>query len=136
MEQERQLFRLILKENLLEMMSIVGQIMEYSILKEDVMQNVLIYQQKKNLKYSMPLSIINNNIRFGAVLENVEFVSKESRVVNYNDISITENTRVSYPLDFIPGAKNPAVGGHPKNIFFLTCDAYGVLPPVARLTPE
>ena len=84
----------------------------------------------------MPLSIINNNIRFGAVLENVEFVSKESRVVNYNDISITENTRVSYPLDFIPGAKNPAVGGHPKNIFFLTCDAYGVLPPVARLTPE
>ena len=79
---------------------------------------------------------INYFLRFGAVLENVEFVSKESRVVNYNDISITENTRVSYPLDFIPGAKNPAIGGHPKNIFFLTCDAYGVLPPVAKLTSE
>lgn len=57
MELERQLYLLILKENLLEMMNIVGQIMEYSTLKEDVMQNVLIYQQKKNLKYSMPLNL-------------------------------------------------------------------------------
>jgi phosphoenolpyruvate carboxykinase (ATP) len=56
--------------------------------------------------------------------------------VNYHDISITENTRVSYPLEYIPGAKIPAVGGHPKNIIFLTCDAFGVLPPVAKLTPE
>jgi phosphoenolpyruvate carboxykinase (ATP) len=56
--------------------------------------------------------------------------------VNYDDISITENTRASYPLDFIPGAKMPAIGDHPKNIVFLTCDAYGVLPPVAKLTPE
>jgi phosphoenolpyruvate carboxykinase (ATP) len=56
--------------------------------------------------------------------------------VNYNDISITENTRVSYPLEYIPGAKLPAIGGHPKNIFFLTCDAYGVLPPVSKLTHE
>lgn len=56
--------------------------------------------------------------------------------MNYHDTSITENTRVSYPLEFIPGAKNPAIGGHPKNIIFLTCDAYGVLPPVSKLTPE
>ncbi|CAD8074000.1 unnamed protein product [Paramecium sonneborni] len=79
---------------------------------------------------------IYDAIKFGAVLENIEFLSKDSREVDYNNISITENTRVSYPLDFIPGAKNPAVGGHPKNILFLTCDAYGVLPPVSLLTPE
>jgi len=56
--------------------------------------------------------------------------------VNYHDISLTENTRATYPLEYIPGAKIPAVGGHPKNIIFLTCDAFGVLPPVAKLTPE
>jgi phosphoenolpyruvate carboxykinase (ATP) len=75
-------------------------------------------------------------IKFGAVLENIVFESEETRVVNYHNTGITENTRVSYPLEFIPGAKNPAMGGHPKNIFFLTCDAYGVLPPVSMLTPE
>jgi phosphoenolpyruvate carboxykinase (ATP) len=79
---------------------------------------------------------IYDAIRFGSVLENIKFTDNNERTVNYDDISITENTRVSYPLDFIPGAKIPAVGGHPKNIIFLTCDAYGVLPPVARLTPE
>ncbi|CAD8062632.1 unnamed protein product [Paramecium primaurelia] len=79
---------------------------------------------------------IFNAVKFGAVLENVEFLNKNSREVDYHNISITENTRVSYPLDFIPGAKNPAVGSHPKNILFLTCDAYGVLPPVSLLTPE
>lgn len=73
-------------------------------------------------------------IKFGAVLENIEFSDMHSRTVNYNDISITENTRVSYPLQFIEGAKIPAIGGHPKNILFLTCDAYGILPPVAKLT--
>jgi phosphoenolpyruvate carboxykinase (ATP) len=73
--------------------------------------------------------------RYGAVLENIIFENEENRVVDYKDISITENTRVSYPLEFIPGAKFPAMGGHPKNIFFLTCDAYGVLPPVSSLTP-
>ena len=49
---------------------------------------------------------------------------------------MTENTRATYPLEYIPGAKIPAVGGHPKNIIFLTCDAFGVLPPVSKLTPE
>lgn len=101
------------------------------------MLNVLIYQKKKNLKFLMQSSIYNNyNRRFGSVLENIEYTAKDSREVDYHNISITENTRVSYPLDFIPGAKAPAVGGHPKNILFLTCDAYGVLPPVALLTPE
>jgi len=74
--------------------------------------------------------------RFGAVLENILFYDDRNRVVNYHDISLTENTRASYPLEFIPNAKIPAVGGHPKNIIFLTCDAFGVLPPVAKLTPE
>lgn len=75
-------------------------------------------------------------LRFGAVLENVLFYDDHHRVVNYHDISLTENTRASYPLEFINNAKIPAVGGHPKNIIFLTCDAFGVLPPVAKLTPE
>ncbi|MBI1293011.1 phosphoenolpyruvate carboxykinase (ATP) [bacterium] len=73
-------------------------------------------------------------IRFGSVLENVVY-DKKTYEVDYNDISITENTRVSYPLEFIPNAKLPAVGGHPKNIIFLTCDAFGVIPPVSKLTP-
>lgn len=75
-------------------------------------------------------------VRFGAVLENIKFYEHDNRKVNFNDLSITENTRVSYPLEHINNAKLPAIGGHPKNIFFLTCDAYGVLPPVSMLTHE
>jgi phosphoenolpyruvate carboxykinase (ATP) len=71
-------------------------------------------------------------IRRGAVLENV-VLDKESKVPDYDDDSITENTRAAYPLDFIDNAVLPSVGGHPKNIFFLTADAFGVLPPIARL---
>jgi phosphoenolpyruvate carboxykinase (ATP) len=78
---------------------------------------------------------IFDSIRFGAVLENVGFHGN-TRHVNYDDISITENTRLCYPLEFMPNVKIPAIGGHPKNIIFLTCDAYGVLPPVAKLTPD
>ena len=78
---------------------------------------------------------IFNAIKFGSILENVGF-HPNTRNVNYTDISMTENTRCSYPLEYIPGAKLPAIGGHPKNVIFLTCDAYGVLPPVSRLTPE
>lgn len=74
-------------------------------------------------------------IRFGSILENVNFYPG-TRNVNYDDASLTENTRASYPLDYIPNVKLPAVGGHPKNVIFLTCDAYGVLPPVSKLTPE
>lgn len=79
---------------------------------------------------------IYNAIRYGSVLENVLFHETGDHRVNFADGSITENTRVSYPLHFIPGAKIPSIGGHPKNIFFLTCDAWGVLPPVSRLTHE
>jgi phosphoenolpyruvate carboxykinase (ATP) len=75
-----------------------------------------------------------NAIRFGSVLENV--VLKDGNVPDYDDASITENTRAAYPLDYIEGAVSPSVGGHPKNIVFLTCDATGVLPPISRLTPE
>jgi len=75
-----------------------------------------------------------NAIQFGSVLENVVYDSG-SRVVDYTDTSITKNTRGSYPIEYIDHAKIPCVGGHPKNVIFLTCDAFGVLPPVAELTP-
>ncbi len=75
-----------------------------------------------------------NAISHGAVLENV--VLKPGNVPDYDDISITENTRAAYPLEHIANAVQPSVGGNPQNIVFLTCDALGVLPPVARLTRE
>ena len=78
---------------------------------------------------------IYDAIRFGSVLENIKF-HPGTRDVNFDDISITENTRLSYPLEFIPNAKIPAIAGHAKNVIFLTCDAYGVLPPVSKLTPD
>ena len=73
-------------------------------------------------------------IRYGAVLENV--IMDEKRVVDYEDVSITENTRASYPLSHIDKVKIPAIAGHPKQIIFLTCDASGLLPPIAKLSPE
>ncbi len=72
--------------------------------------------------------------RFGAVLENVAF-DKATRRVNFDDPSKTENTRIAYPLEFIPNAARDGRAGHPKNIVLLTCDAFGVLPPIARLNP-
>jgi len=77
---------------------------------------------------------IFNAIRPGALVENIVFFHGTNRI-NFDDGSITENTRVSYPLHFISNAQEPSVGGLPKNIFFLTCDAFGVLPPVSKLTP-
>lgn len=74
-------------------------------------------------------------IRFGSVLENVVF-DEHTREVDYKNVSVTENTRCAYPLEFIPNAKIPAIGGHPKNVILLTCDAFGVLPPVSKLTKE
>ena len=74
-------------------------------------------------------------IKDGALLENVQF-HKDSNEVDYTDRSRTENTRVSYPLDHVRNAAIPSLGQNPQNIFFLTCDAYGVLPPISRLTPE
>ncbi len=76
-----------------------------------------------------------NALRFGSVLENVA-LDRETRVPNYADDSLTENTRAAYPVDFIENCVIPGVGGHPKNVVFLTADAFGVLPPVAKLSPE
>jgi phosphoenolpyruvate carboxykinase (ATP) len=75
-----------------------------------------------------------NSLTFGAVLENVVY-EPTSHLVDYDNTSITENTRGSYILDGIPNAKLPATAGHPKNVIFLTADAFGVLPPVSKLTP-
>ena len=78
---------------------------------------------------------IYNAIKFGALVENIQYIGDEQpRTINFDEISLTENTRVCYPLEHIEGVKIPAVGGHPKNIIFLTCDANGVLPPVSKLT--
>ena len=76
---------------------------------------------------------IFNAIRPGAIVENTRFYPSTKRI-NFDNASITENTRVSYPLSFISNAQEPSVGNLPKNIFFLTCDAYGVLPPISKLT--
>ncbi len=76
---------------------------------------------------------IFNAIRPGALVENVTFYPGTNKI-NFDDASITENTRVSYPLHFISNAIEPSIGGLPKNIFFLTCDAFGVLPPISKLT--
>ncbi len=73
-------------------------------------------------------------IKSGALLENIGFKNGGDEV-DYEDVSKTENTRVSYPLFHINNIAEPSVGSSPKNIFFLTCDAYGVLPPISKLTP-
>ncbi len=76
-----------------------------------------------------------NAIRFGSVLENVT-LDPATRIPDYDDQSKTENTRAAYPVDFIDNAVIPAIGGHPKNVVFLTADAFGVLPPISKLTPD
>jgi phosphoenolpyruvate carboxykinase (ATP) len=74
-------------------------------------------------------------IRFGTVLENV-VIDPASRVPDFSDATLTENTRAAYPIEFIPNFVPGSRGGHPEQIIFLTCDAFGVLPPVSRLSPE
>lgn len=74
-------------------------------------------------------------IRFGAVLENV-VLNEDTRIPDYDDKSLTENTRVAYPIENIDNIVTPSVAGHPKNIIFLTADASGVLPPISILTKE
>ncbi len=77
---------------------------------------------------------IFNAIKFGALLENINYFPG-TRTVDFSDIKKTENTRVAYPIHYIDNAVSPSVGGMPKNIFFLTADACGVLPPISKLTP-
>lgn len=76
---------------------------------------------------------IYNAIKPGAILENV--ILNADKTVDFKDTSITQNTRVSYPIFHIDNIKKPSVGDNPKNIFFLTADAFGVLPPISKLTP-
>jgi phosphoenolpyruvate carboxykinase (ATP) len=73
--------------------------------------------------------------RFGTILENVTF-DRVSRRLDLNDDTVTENTRAAYPLDYIANSVPDKMGGQPKNVIFLTCDATGVMPPISRLTPE
>jgi phosphoenolpyruvate carboxykinase (ATP) len=74
-------------------------------------------------------------LQFGAVLENV-VLDAEERIVDFKDARITQNTRGAYPIEFIKTSQVPCMGGHPTQVIFLTCDAFGVLPPVAKLTRE
>ncbi|MDD4081123.1 MAG: phosphoenolpyruvate carboxykinase (ATP) [Eubacteriales bacterium] len=78
---------------------------------------------------------IYNAIRFGALVENV-VMDPDTRVFDYDDGSLTENTRAGYPVEFIANAQIPGIAGHPDTIIFLTADAFGVLPPVSRLTAD
>lgn len=78
---------------------------------------------------------IYDAIKFGAILENIGFKGETSEP-DYTDGSITENTRVSYPINYIDNIAEPSIGNAPKNIFFLTADAFGVIPPISRLTKE
>ena len=72
--------------------------------------------------------------KFGTVIENMVF-DEETKELDFDDDSLTANMRCAYPLHYISNASETALGGHPKNIIMLTCDAFGVLPPIARLTP-
>ncbi|MFN8615381.1 MAG: phosphoenolpyruvate carboxykinase (ATP) [Vampirovibrionales bacterium] len=78
---------------------------------------------------------IYHAIRFGSLVENV-VIDSQTRIPNYDDASLTENGRVAYPIDFIPNASLTGVAGHPSTVIFLTADAFGVMPPIAKLTPE
>jgi len=76
---------------------------------------------------------IYNAIKFGAIVENTRFLENK-RIVDYKNIEVTQNTRTSYPIYHIENRLEPSCGGIPKNIFFLTCDAHGVLPPISKLS--
>jgi phosphoenolpyruvate carboxykinase (ATP) len=93
------------------------------------------YAKVINLSPSAEPQIYSTTKRFGTILENVVF-DPITRKIDLDDSTITENTRASYPLEYIDNAVPEKMGGHPKNIILLTCDASGVLPPIAKLTPE
>ena len=93
------------------------------------------YAKMINLSAEAEPEIFATTKRFGTVLENV-VIDEETREIDLNDNSLAENSRGSYPIDFIPNASEKNLGPVPKNIIFLTADAYGVLPPIARLTPD
>ncbi|MCV9386558.1 phosphoenolpyruvate carboxykinase (ATP) [Reichenbachiella ulvae] len=72
-------------------------------------------------------------IKFGAIVENTRYF-ENTRQVDYENVSVTENTRTAYPIHHINNAANPSIGGIPRNIFFLTCDAFGVIPPISKMS--
>ncbi|PTE22169.1 phosphoenolpyruvate carboxykinase [Cereibacter changlensis] len=92
------------------------------------------YAKTINLSPEAEPEIYATTSRFGTVVENMVY-DEETLELDFEDDSLTANTRCAYPLDYISNASESGLGGHPKNIIMLTCDAFGVLPPIARLTP-
>ncbi len=92
------------------------------------------YAKTINLSAEAEPEIYATTKKFGTVIENMVF-DEETKELDFEDDSLTANMRCAYPLHYISNASSTALGGHPKNIIMLTCDAFGVLPPIARLTP-
>ncbi|CUH39207.1 Phosphoenolpyruvate carboxykinase [ATP] [Jannaschia seosinensis] len=92
------------------------------------------YAKTIDLSREAEPEIFDTTSRFATVIENMVF-DPDTREIDFSDNSITANTRCAYPLDYISNASETGLGGHPKNVIMLTCDAFGVLPPIARLTP-
>ncbi len=92
------------------------------------------YAKTINLSAKAEPEIFATTTMFSTVIENM-VCDPRTKALDYTDDSLTANMRAAYPLDFISNASDSGLGGHPKNIIMLTCDAFGVLPPVARLTP-
>ncbi|KUJ85069.1 phosphoenolpyruvate carboxykinase [Ruegeria marisrubri] len=92
------------------------------------------YAKTINLNPEAEPEIYATTTKFATVIENMVF-DPETKELDFDDDSLTANMRCAYPLEYISNASKTAVGGHPKNIIMLTCDAFGVLPPIARLTP-
>jgi len=93
------------------------------------------YAKTIHLRQELEPLIWEATRRFGTVLENV-VIDPLSRSLDFDDASLTENTRAAYPIDFVPNHVPEGYAGHPENVFFLTADAFGVLPPLARLNPD
>ncbi|NNL72439.1 MAG: phosphoenolpyruvate carboxykinase [Silicimonas sp.] len=92
------------------------------------------YAKTINLSREAEPEIFDTTSKFGTVIENMVY-DPETKKLDFDDDSLTANMRCAYPLHYISNASKTAIGGHPKNIIMLTCDAFGVLPPIARLTP-
>ena len=92
------------------------------------------YAKTINLSAEAEPEIYATTTKFATVVENMVF-DPETLELDFTDSSLTENMRCAYPLDYISNASETGLGGHPKSVILLTCDAYGVLPPIARLTP-
>ncbi|MGC3938396.1 phosphoenolpyruvate carboxykinase [Roseobacter sp. EG26] len=92
------------------------------------------YAKTINLSADAEPEIYATTEKFGTVIENMVY-DEETKALDFKDDSLTANMRCAYPLHYISNASNTAIGGHPKNIIMLTCDAFGVLPPISRLTP-